>query len=191
MKLTTAALKVSACGLHRQVLDVDRLDPAGELAWQPLDHSRIVADPSVLEQILLEEAVLRIEDQDLRLRLELLEIVRDQRSALVGAGRTTERIRRGDDQENPAILHAFELPPQELGLRPGIPGMRHDLGRGLVVALDGAEFEGDARGEHEPVVGELAAALESDRLRHRIDGRREIVDDFDAVSLRQRSHSHA
>ena len=30
---------------------------------------------------------------------------------------------------------------------------------GLVVALDGAEFEGDARGKHEPVVGELATAL--------------------------------
>ena len=95
MTLATAALKVSACGHHRQVLHVDRLDPAGELAGQPLDHARIVAGPGVLEQVLLEEAVLRIEDQDLRLRLELLEIVGDQRRALVGAGRAAERVRAG------------------------------------------------------------------------------------------------
>ena len=127
MKLTTAALKVSPVGLDRRVLDVDRLDAAGELARQPLDHSRIVAGPSVLEQILLEETVLRIEDQDLRPRLELLEIVGDQGRALVGTRRAAERIRRRDDDEHAAILHAFELPSQQLGLWPGVPGVRHDL----------------------------------------------------------------
>src|SRR4029453_17467674 len=143
-------------------------------------------DPSVLKQLLLEETVLRIEDQDLRARLELLEIIRHQRSALIRAGRTTERVRRGDDQKNPAILHAVELLSQELGLWPGNPGMWHDFRCGLVVALDGVEFESNTRGEHQPVVGQLAAALKIDRLRYRIDGRSKIVDNFDPVSLRQR-----
>ena len=175
-----------AGSLDGQVLDVDRLDPAGELAWQPLDHSRIVAGPCVLEQILLEETVFGIEDQDLRPRLELLEIVRDQGSALIGTGRATERVRRGGDEEDAAILHAFELPSQQLGLWPAIPGVGHDLRGRLVVTLDGAEFEGDARGKHQPVVGQLGAVGETDRLRYRIDGRRGIVDDIDRVALRQR-----
>src|SRR5271168_514860 len=100
-----------------------------------------MAAPAVLEQILLEEGVLRIEDQNLRPRLELLEIVRDQRSALVGAGRATERVRWGNDDENAAVVHAFKLPSQQLGLRPGIPGVRHDLRRGFVVTLYGAVLE--------------------------------------------------
>ena len=41
-----------ALGHHRSRLHVDRLDPAGELGGQPFDHSRIVAVPGVLEQVL-------------------------------------------------------------------------------------------------------------------------------------------
>ena len=38
--------------------------------------------------------------------------------------------------EDPAVLHALQLPAQQLALRPGVPGMRHDLRRRLVIAFD-------------------------------------------------------
>ena len=41
---------------------------------------------------------------------------------------------------------------------------RYHIESGLVVALDGAEFEGDARGKHKPVVGQFAAAVKINRL---------------------------
>ena len=160
MTLATAALNVDALGDHRSSLHVDRLHAAGELRRQPFDHARIVPGPGVLEHVLRLEGILRVEDQDLRPRLVLLEIVRDHRRALVGGRRAAERIRRNDNHENAAVLHAFQLPTQQLALRPGVPGMRHDLGRRLVVALDCAELEGDARSKHEPVVGEPGAALQ-------------------------------
>ena len=151
MKLTTAPLKVSPAVLTDKSL-MSTLDPAGELGWQPLDHSRIVADPSVLKQLLLEEAVLRIEDQDLRARLELLEIIRDQRSALATGRADNEKGSEGIRSENPPSSMLSSCCRRKLGLWPGNPGMWHDFCCGLVVALDGVEFESDTRGEHQPVM---------------------------------------
>src|SRR5271170_3472610 len=89
-----ACIERIARRFDRSALQVDPRDPAGEFDRQPLDHSRIVAVPAVLEQILFKESILRIEDHDLRPRLVLLEIIGYETRALVGAGRTAKRVWR-------------------------------------------------------------------------------------------------
>ncbi len=186
MILATLALNVSFAVLTDRPFKSTPVTPAGEFDRQPLDHSRIVAVPAVLEQILFKESVLRIEDQDLRPRLVLLEIIGDEASALVGAGRTAKRVWRGSDHKDAPILHCFELSAQQLRLGPGVPGVRHGLGRGLVIAVDGAELEGDAWRDDEAVIGQCRAALEPDDLGCRINPRGGLMDDVDAVALRKR-----
>lgn len=64
--------------------------------------------------------------------------------------------------------------------------MRHDLHRRLVIAGDGALLERDTRGNNETVVRQAGTALEPDGLGGRIDRRATIVDDADAIAIRQR-----
>jgi hypothetical protein len=143
-----------------------------------------VAIPGVLEQVLSEEIVLRIQDQDLGPWLVLFEIVSDEGGALVRSGRAAERVTGRDDHEKAAVLHAFELLSQQPCLWPAIPGVRHGLRRALVVALDGAVFERNARGKDDAVVRQLRPTLKRYGLPHRIDRRHGVMDDVDAVSLR-------
>src|ERR1700730_9680424 len=145
-----------------------------------------MAVPAILEQVLFEERVFRIEDQNLRPRLKLFEIVSNQRSTLVGTGWTAERVRRGDDDEKTAVLHGFQLPSQQLGLRPSTPRVRDGLRCSYVVALDAVVFEGDARSDDCPVVRKLGAARQRHGLRYRVDRYRRVMDDFDAVCFRER-----
>jgi hypothetical protein len=145
--------------LDHALARLDRLDAAGELRRQPLDHAGIEPAPCLLEQILLEEAVLGIEDDDLRPRLMALEVIRHHRGALIGAGRAAERVRRRHDDEEAAVRHGVKLPLQQLGLPPGDPGMWQHGGGDRVIALDGIEAEADAGGDDEPVIGQALAAL--------------------------------
>src|ERR1700751_3230779 len=64
--------------------------------------------------------------------------------------------------------------------------MRHDFHRGFVVTFDGAVSEGDARGHHGTVIPKFDAPFDRHYLGYWINHRRRIVEDFDAVSLRQR-----
>ena len=120
----------------------------------PFDDAGIKLLPGVLEQPLLGEGVLGVEDDQLRLRLFGLEIMRDQAGALVGAGRAAERIGRRRDHDEAAILHGLELLAQQQRLRSGLPGVRHLRGRGLVVAGQRVPADIDAGRQHQPVVGE-------------------------------------
>src|SRR5580704_4262586 len=145
-----------------------------------------MAVPAILEQVLFEERVFRIEDQNLRTRLKLFEIVSNQRSALVGPRWAAERVRRGDNDEKTAVLHAFQLPSQQLGLRASIPRVRDGLRCGLVIALYAVVFEGDARSDDGPVVRKLGAACQRHGPCYRVHRYRRIVDDVDAVCFRER-----
>lgn len=114
-----------------------------------------MAVPSVLEQVLRVEAVFCIEDQNFGLGFAALEIGCDERSALVGGGRAAKRIRRSNEHEQSAVLHAFQLLAQQPGLLACIPGVRHDLHRRFVIALKRPIPECDAWRNNETVVAEL------------------------------------
>lgn len=90
--------------------------------------------------------------RNLRSRLVLFEIIGDQGRALIGTRRAAERIWRRDDQENAPVFHALELLAQQPRLRPRVPGMRHGFRGDLVIALNGAIFEGDARRNDQAVI---------------------------------------
>ena len=109
----------------------------------------------------------------------------DQAGALVGPGRAAERVGRRRHDDRAAILHRLELAAQQQRLRAGLPGMRHALGGGLVVAGQRVQAEIDAGREHQPVVGERRAVAERDLRagRDRPPSRR-WIDDLDAVLAR-------
>ena len=79
----------------------------------PFEMVRIKLLPGGLEQPLLGERILGVEQDELRFRLPGLQVVRDQAGALVGAGRAAERIGRRRHDDEAAILHRFQLPPQQ------------------------------------------------------------------------------
>ncbi len=170
-------------GRQRQRRGIDRGHLAALAERHPFDHAGIEFGPAVLEQALLGEGILGVEQQQLRLRLPDLQPVGDQAGALVRAGRTAEGIGRRRHHDQPAILHRLQLPAQQDGLRARLPGMRHLLRRGLVVAGDGAPVEIDPGRHDQPVVGKPVAVGQRHRLRLGIDRRRARLRDGDSCAL--------
>jgi hypothetical protein len=144
---------------------IDRGHLAALAERHPFDHAGIEFGPAVLEQALLGKGILRVEQQQLRLRLPDREPVGDQAGALVGAGRAAEGIGGRRHHDQPAIVHRLQLPAQQHGLRPRLPGMRHLLRCGLVVARDRAPVEVDAGRHDQPVVGKPVAVGQGHRPR--------------------------
>src|SRR4030088_1906552 len=169
------------CRYHRSGLDVDRLDPAGEFGRKPFYHSRVMALPGVLEQVLPRECALRVEHKDLRPWLMPLEIGRNQGRTLVRGGRAAEWIWRNDQHENTTVLHTLQLFAQQLGLCARLPCMGHDLHRRRGIAVARPALESDTRSQYHAVVSQLCAAAQADNLRPRSNHRRGIVDDGCAV----------
>ena len=82
----------------------------------------------------------------------LFEIIGNQRGPFVWGGRAAKRIRGRDEHEDAAILHAFELPSQQLRLWACVPGVRDDLCCRLVIPCEGLVIESDAGGNDDAVV---------------------------------------
>ena len=126
------------------------------------------------------ERILGVEDDQLRARLSGLQIMRDQAGALVRRRRTA--IGRGGhrDHHQAAVLHGLELLSQQHDLLAGLPGMRHFLRGGFVVAGQRVEAQIDAGRQHQPVIGKRRAVGEGDRARLRIHLDRGLRDHRDA-----------
>jgi hypothetical protein len=107
--------------------------------------------------------------------------MRDQAGSLVGPGRTAKWIRRCGHHDHAAIIHRFELPPQQHCLLAGFPGMRHDFGRGLRVAGKRIEAQFHAGREDQSVVRQLAAVIQTHYAPRGIDGSCFAVNDIDSV----------
>ena len=147
----------------------------------------IVLFPTLLEQALLGEGVLGVEHDDARIPVSFgLEHVRHHRDALVGTGRTTIGIGWGDHHDDPAVLDRVELSLEQLGLRPRLPGVRHDLRSRLGITRDRLEFQIDAGRHHQPVVCQLRSVGEADALLVAIDRLRRLMNELHAVFRRQR-----
>ena len=132
-------------GYERAGLRIDRYDFPAIRQRHPLDELGIELLPGVLEQALLREIVLRIEDDQLRARFRLLQIIGDQARPLIRSRRAAERIGRGRDHDRPAIGHRFELTAQQKGLVASQPGVRHHRGRGLVITGQRVPADRDPR----------------------------------------------
>ena len=158
---------------------VDRGDLAALRERHPFDIG-IERFPGAEEQALLGEGVLGVEDDELRLRLLGLEVIGDQARPLVGAGRAAERIGRRRDDDGAAVLHRFELAPQQQRLLARAPGMRHALGRRLGISGQPIPADVDAGRQHQAVVGEPRAVGQRDGAALRIDGgsRRDVDGDL-------------
>ena len=116
----------------------------------------------------------------------LFEIIGNQRGPFVWGGRAAERVGGRDEHKDAAILHAFELPSQQLRLWACVPGVRNDLRRRLVIAREGVVIESDARGNDHAVVRQFWTTLEPDGSCDRINRCHGVMNDVDAVSLRER-----
>ena len=148
---------------------LDRRHPATLRQCDPLDHAGIQFLPGGLEQFLLREGVLGVEDQNLRARLVVLQVMRDQAGALVRRGRTAQRGGRHRQHESAAIGHGFDLLAKQRCLFAGLPGVRHLERSGFVITGQGVEAQVDAGRQHQPVVAERSAVGQGDgaRLRSR------------------------
>ena len=123
---------------------VHRLEAAALRTLHPLDHAGVARRPALLEQRLLGELVLGIEDQQLRFRLVLFQVVGNHAGTLIGAGRAAERVVRRRDHHDAAVSHGLELASQQQRLLARLPGVRHHLAGRLVVALDRTPAQIDA-----------------------------------------------
>ena len=74
---------------------------------------------------------------------------------------------------------------QQLRLWARVPGVRDDLRCRLVIPREGVVFESDARGNGDAVVRQFLATLERNGFRYRINRCYGVVNDIDAVSLRE------
>ena len=115
-----------------------------------LDHVLVILVERLFEDGLLRERLLRIEDDELRLRLLGLQEMADHAGPLVGTGRAAIGIgRRGHDDET-AVRQRQQLFLQEPRLLAALPGVRHQLGGIRRIAFDRLELEIDARRDDEP-----------------------------------------
>ncbi len=156
---------IAELGGERPRRQIDLGDPPAEGQAHPFHHAGIELLPRRLEQALLGEGVLGVEDDELGAWLPGLQEMRDQARPLIGAGRAAERIGRGGDDDEAAILHRLQLAAQQQGLLAGLPGVGDLFRRRRVIAGDGVEAQIDAGGDDEAViierraVGEARAAL--------------------------------
>ena len=74
---------------------------------------------------------------------------------------------------------------QQLRLWARVPGVRDDLRCRLVIPREGVVFESDTRGNGDAVVRQFLATLEPNGFRYRINRCYGVVNDIDAVSLRE------
>ena len=116
--------------------------------------------------------------------------MRDQARALVWPRRTAVWHRRNRDDHPAAILHRFDPVAQHLGLRTGLPRVRHRLDGGGVIAFDDAETGGDAGRQHEAVIGQRLAFGQADGAGIRVDPGRAVGDDVDPVGVAQAVVAH-
>ena len=151
------------------VAGVDRRHLAAARQRHPFQVIRIELLPGILEQALLGELVLGIEHDELGARLPGLEVMRDQAGALVGPGRTAERIGRRRHHDEAAVFHRFELAAQQQRLRPRLPRMRHLLDGRLVVPRERVQADVDAGRQDQPVILQPAAVADDQAARLRID----------------------
>src|SRR5215813_1012705 len=118
---------------------------------------RIVAPRGAEECRLRNDVLVRVEDDELRLRLALLEIPGHLAGALVRPGRATIRGGWNAEDEDAAVGHRAQLLGQGLRLRPRLPRVQN-----LVLVLgqtfDLLPLELDARRHDHPVVLEIALA---------------------------------
>ena len=183
MILATAALmRVPALVTTSIVLGIDaRHGEIVDLVRQiEVDDALVVPGERLFEGRLLGERRLGIEDDELRLRLLGLEEMRNHARALIRPGRAAVGVRRHRHDDDAAVRHGLELAHEELRLRAGLPGVRHDLGGFRRIALDGAVAQVDAGRQHEAVAGQRRAAGERDRLLRRVDADGAVVGDRDA-----------
>ena len=101
--------------------------------------------------------------------------MREHRDALVGSGRAAIGIGRRDHHDGVAVLQRVELLDQELGLRSGLPGVRHDLRGRFRIAGHRVELDVDPGRDHEAVIGNALAAREHDLALVAIDRSRGLV----------------
>ena len=113
-----------------------------------------------------------IEDDDLRLLVALgLEHMREHGGALIRPGRAAIGIGRRDHHDQRAVVERIEPLHQQLGLRAGLPGMRHGLRRRFRIAGHRIPLEVDAGRDHQPVIGDALLA-DHDLLLVAVDGAR-------------------
>ena len=135
--------------------------------------------PCLPEEGHLGETVLAVEDEKLGFRLVRLQVIRDEARAFVGAGRAAERRRRNGHYDATAIVHRPKLVAQAKRARPGLPGMRHALHSGGVIALNGVPAKIDPGRQDQPVVGQCASIAAGDDLGNGINVRCLLGDDGD------------
>jgi hypothetical protein len=93
----------------------------------------------------------------------------DQARALVRAWWAAIGVCRDSDHNEPAILHGRELPAQQIGLRSGLPGMRHALGRSRAVTRQRIPAEVYTGRQYQPVIGDARSLRRGRSVRLRID----------------------
>ena len=156
-------------GFHFQVLRIDTHHLAVVGLLDPLDHVAVQRLPALDEQALLGEVVLVVQQQDLALGLVVLEVVRHHGRALVRAGRAAEGVGGNHHHKLAAIGHGIQLLLEQLGLRPGLPGVRRQLGGSFVIAFQRAPAHIDAGREHQLVVAQRLAGGQQHALARGID----------------------
>ena len=124
--------------------------------------------------------IVGIQDQKLRSRLVARQIVRDQAGALIGRGRTAHQARGNADCDYAAIVHGAQPRRQTLRLLTRLPGVRHDLRRGGIVALRFIPQKADTGRDHQAIEGQHLTALDPDTACVHIDGEHTIADQRDA-----------
>jgi hypothetical protein len=176
------ALDVFDFKVHRTRLLVhaDRLR-----AGAVLDHAGIELRPGAPEERSFGGQVrIRVDHQDLRLRLRRLEIRRDLASPLVRPGRAAIGRERNGEHEDATVAHPFELGAQRLRFTAGLPRMQDAAAaaRGLQSAHF-VEQEIHARRDDQSVVRERGAASQDDGSLRSVDGRHVVLHYAHAVPL--------
>src|SRR6266481_1129805 len=92
----------------------------------------------------------------------------DQARALIGAGRAAKWIGGCGNHHRPTVRHSLELAPQQHGLLARLPGMRHRLCRGRVIAGQRIPADVDPRRQHQPVITEHRVAAERHKAALRV-----------------------
>ena len=101
--------------------------------------------------------------------LFVLQPVRDDAHALVGARRAAVRCLRDGQHHILAGRHGDELVAQQLGLGAGLPRVRDEVVVLGQAGHPGHQVEVQARRQHQAVVADGAAAVQRDVLVGRVD----------------------
>ena len=145
-------------GFHHALAGIDAHHLAIVRLLDPFDHVAVQRFVALQEQALLGESILVVQQQNFGFGFVLLEVVRHHRRPFVGAGRAAKRVGRNHHHKGAAVFHRLHLLAQQLGLGAGLPGVRGQVGGGLVVALQRIPAHVHTGGEHQLVVAQRLPA---------------------------------